>query len=688
MSERANRSDAGWWERWPWRLIQTNLREIDMRDIDAEHYVESLKWFGATVAMINTSGLIASYATKLEFHTPSRFLQGDSLATIIDACHVAGIKVIARTDFSKVAQPLYERHPEWAYVRSDGAIVEENGYVHVCLSSGYQQECAPKIIEETITTLDVDGVYFNMAGYQTRDYRGTYHGICHCASCRGRFDEMFGLPLPDAEQMDDPTYRRYVVFKERTVREHNERIHSLIRRLRPDFAVDRAFEIGRGFVRQESNTALDRPLPKWQYSGSENTKWVVGSFPRMISSNTSVDFIDFPYRHVAVSPHEQQLRLVQSLANGAALDYYVIGRLDNHADRSGFAAVREIFRYHAAHEVDYRDLRSCAKIALLTGPQANVEEFRRWFRILAGHHFLFDTVIVEAVTESVLDRYEAVVLPDYQPLGTDTARLIDRFVERGGTLVATGRAAFRDGEYEPRHAPALDCLGIESVRAVRTETRGSYLEIDDHDGFGRLEDTDLVYLDGPYVDAVYRSDAWRRMRLIPPSPFGPPERCYYETVTDEPGLAVRAYGEGRSVYVPWLCGSLFYRHGHPNTSEFAADVLESVAGLAPLGGNLSPMVQATLFERADGAVHLLHLINGSGHFGVSFLAPVPMRDLDVTIPFEGEPAEVVGLVSGVDCSWSSSRGRLTIRVPHLGLFEAVRITGRPHDETDGRTHDD
>ena len=56
-------SDLGWWERWPWRLVQTNLREVDMRDMDAERYVASLEAFGATVAMINTSGIVASWSS-------------------------------------------------------------------------------------------------------------------------------------------------------------------------------------------------------------------------------------------------------------------------------------------------------------------------------------------------------------------------------------------------------------------------------------------------------------------------------------------------------------------------------------------------------------------------------------------------------------------------------------------------
>jgi hypothetical protein len=666
-------SPAGWWEERPWRLIQTNMREIDMRDIDAARYVESLRSFDATVAMINTSGIIASYPTRLPFHTPSAFLTGDSLEAIIDACHGADIRVIARMDFSKVRRALYERHPEWAYVRSDGEIVDENGDVHVCPSGGYQQECAPRIVEETITLLDVDGVYLNMSGFQTKDYAGRYHGICHCSPCADRFERMFGLGLPEAEDPDDPTYRRYAVFKRRTLQALDERIRGTIRRVRSDVAIDRSFEDGRGFVRQESNTALDR-REDWPYSGSENTKWVASSFPTMVSSNSSVDFIDFPVRHVAVSPHRQQLRLVEGLASGGGLDYYVIGRLDNHADRSGFEAVRSIFRYHAEHEADYADLGSRADAALVTGPWVDVEEFRGWFRVLTEHHVLFDSLALDAITDDVLERYRALILPDHQAVSDELAGRIDGFVRRGGVVVATGRTGFRDQEFEPRDRPALECLGIERVRAVRPDMRGSYFEVGDRDGFPRLEHTDLVFLDGPYVDAEVRGDAERAMRLVPPSPFGPPERVSFETVTDDPGLVVGAYGRGRVVYVPWLCGTLVHRHGHPNTVAFAADVLEHHAGLEPLGGNLPPMVEATLLDKRDGSASLLHLINHSGRAGNRYVAPVAIRDLEVVVALEmTAPAKVTGLVGGRPCAWSASEGRLSIRVPELDLFEALRI---------------
>ena len=129
-----------WWEGYPWRMIQTNLRESDMADIHAEEYAQQLEDFGATVVTLNAAGIIASYPTKLPFQTRSACLTSDSLKQLIDACHRRGIRVIARTDFTKVRYALYEQHPEWACRTKGGDIINYNGNVHVCLNSDYQQK--------------------------------------------------------------------------------------------------------------------------------------------------------------------------------------------------------------------------------------------------------------------------------------------------------------------------------------------------------------------------------------------------------------------------------------------------------------------------------------------------------------------------------------------------------------------
>ena len=40
---------ANWWDHYPWRNVQTNLRERDMEDMDAKAYVARLKELGRVV---------------------------------------------------------------------------------------------------------------------------------------------------------------------------------------------------------------------------------------------------------------------------------------------------------------------------------------------------------------------------------------------------------------------------------------------------------------------------------------------------------------------------------------------------------------------------------------------------------------------------------------------------------------
>ena len=269
----------------------------------------------------------------------------------------------------------------------------------------------------------------------------------------------------------------------------------------------------------------------------------------MVSSNTTVDFIDFPYRHVAVSPHQQSLRLAQSLANGGALDYYLIGRLDNHEDRSGFAPVQEVFHYHAANEDSYRGLVSKATIGVLHGPLGNINEFRGWFRFLVEHHFLFDTLMEEVALEVPLEKYAAIVLPDFQAVSDALAARLDAYVAGGGVLIATGRSGFRDEDWEPRPTPVLKSLGLLRVKEERTHTRSCYFKFADKSGFARMAESDLIYLDGPYIDGEYESHTRRYLNLIPPHMFGPPERCYYTEVSDDRAiLSIILVGAWASIY--------------------------------------------------------------------------------------------------------------------------------------------
>ena len=660
-----------WWYDFPWREIQTNLRETDMADIKAGEFVRQLQSFDATVVMINTSGIIASYPTELDFHFQSEYLTGDSLEDIIRECHRAGIRVIARTDFSKVRLPVYEQHPEWAFRRRDGGIVNYNGDVHVCINSDYQQKYALEIMAETVRKLDIDGMFFNMGGFVQRDYSGNTYGLCHCARCRERFLDAYGFALPETDSLDDPACRAYKRFQKDVVEAQNAAVYALLTSLKPDICVSRCAD--EGMFRQEANTALDRALPKWQYTAAENTKYVKSSYDhRMVSTNTTVDFIDFPARHAAVSPSLQRIRLYQSLAQGGALDYYLIGRLDNHRDRSGYTGVREVFAFHKRNEDTYNKLDSAAKIALLKDPDGCQNEYRGWYRFLAENHYLFDTPLKGRLTPGRLARYEAVILPDCKYLSAALAGMLDGFVTAGGKLISGFGSATGDGQYAPLAKPALDCLGVDEVLITRDDMRGSYFELE-AGAFPSLPETELIYLDESYIYASYASDVTFHGKLIPPQMFGPPERCYPTVFSGHPCFLTRAYGKGRAMLIPWKPGKFFYNQGYPSYLRFVNDLLETVMGIPRVQTDLPEMVEITSHTDADNRFELVSLVNGTGHFGLSFYEPVPLDGYSLTLPCKRVPQRVYSLVTGKNADFTTQDGSLSVKLPRIGMFEALRI---------------
>ncbi|QEN09439.1 hypothetical protein EXM22_16165 [Oceanispirochaeta crateris] len=664
-----------WSQHFPWRQIQTNLPEIDMEDIDAEVYVESLKKMHASVAMINTSGIIASYKTDLPFHFQSPHLNGDSLETIIAACHREGVKVIARTDFSKVRRPIYEEHPDWACIFPGGVIEDFAGNVHCCVNSDYQRIYAPQIIEETLTKLDIDGIFFNMGGYNTENYEHRYLGICQCEKCKTMFYDRFQLILPVQEDMNDPAFRKYLVFKRETISSHRSRIVKFIKKIRPDIMIDKVTEGDFGFERVESNTEFKRPLPHWQYSGSDNSKCVVASHPEFKSSNTSVDFIGFFYRHVAVAPALQELRLWQGLLACGGLDYYLIGRLDNHRDRSGYEGVKRVFSFHEKHFKDtYDGLTPDSKTLLISlGGFESTDDYRGMYRLLSENHILFDVISIGRITKTDLSEYDALVLPNCKYFSDEAASCVDKFVEQGGTLVATGETAFYDDEYERRESCALESTGILHVKHVRHDMRSAMLELDSKEGYPSMEDRDLIYFGDTFIFAEYSDSAKGSLRLIPPHWVGPPERCYWKQVSDIPGVVVNSYGKGKCVFLPWLPGRLFLQEGHDNTVVFMGDLLKETAALKSVGGNLSPMVEVSMARGANDFFSLIQLVNTSGHYGTTFYDPIPMADLKINVPFNVDPVRVIKLSDGSEVPFSYNKGHLSITLDRLGFHEGLKI---------------
>ena len=657
-----------WWEHYPLRMIQTNLRETDMADMNAKAFARDLEDFGANAVLLNAAGIIASYETELEDQPRSAYLHGDSLGEIIEECHRRGIRVIARTDFSKIRYEIYEKHPDWAYRTAAGEIVNYNGDVHTCPNSYYQQEYRMEILREVLTKFPFDGVFFNMSGFLVVDYSGKYHGPCHCENCRRKFREMYGEELPEKDDPRDPVYLKYMAFKNRVNTELKRRIYETIKSIDPEIAVNTV-----DYLRTESGTQIG--VPKWVYSASSNSRKSAWTNRMRLTDNACVDFLDFQYRFVSVSPGQMTLRQWQNLANAGNVSLYIMGRLDQHRDTSVFAGTREVFHFQKEHEEFYASLRSAAKVVLVHngGLRRNDPEVDGWIRMLTESHVPFDELPMADLTEpGILSGKDVVILGDAKILSAGQAAVLDAFAEAGGTLIASGECGTYGTDYRPGSGKTPACLGIKKIREVRRNLMSTMFEVRDGERelFPHCEHTPLIAPGDQVILADLQEGARGYLGMIPEHPFGPPERCCYTEVTEEPGVWVYPYGKGKGICIPWMAGSFYYREGFENTRNMIRDVLFSLAGLADLAPELSPMAELNLCT--DGKRQVVQLVNTSGCFANSFFDPIPMRDIRIYLP-DLTPDSRVETLRGGRAKVEQVRGRCCVTLDELKDYEALIV---------------
>lgn len=620
-----------WWIGYPWRMVQTNFREIDMENMDAKKFAEDLADFGATVVTLNAGGIIASYESKLPFHTVSDHLTGDSLRQIIDACHEKGIRVIARMDFSKIPMAVYEQHPDWAFRTEDGGIVAQNGFVQTCQNGEYQQEKVMDILRELLTTHPFDGVYCNMSGFVATDYSGNVYGLCTCNNCRKGFKAAFHLDAPEKIDLKDPVAMRYMAFQAGAGKKLRSKMNAVIKAIDPQIALDKV-----DYLRTESHTDIGEPV--WVYSASSNARQTAGA--GQICDNASADFIGFRYRESSVSPGVMELRQWQNLANAGTVSLYIMGRMDNHRDRSCFEGTQKVFQFHRQHESLLTGLKNAAQVLLVSkARQGRTDsESYGWIRALTESHVPFAETKTSGITEEMLLDKRMVILADANDLSQEQAALLDRFADNGGTVVASGASGVKGD------AAALKCLGIEKVLGRKKNLMSTVFTVGQEEMavFQRCAPSPVIAPGPQILQAQYNQSVKKYLRTEPEPMFGPPEVCYPREVTEDPGVTKMAYGKGKGIFLPWNCGSFYYNEGYTNTLGLLQDVLFSLCGLPKIAPDLHPSVELVMSRKENKT--LVSLINGSGYFGNSFFPPIPMAGIELILP--GTYSNAVALNGG------------------------------------------
>lgn len=675
---------AEWWLEEPFRLIQTNLREIDAIDFDIEVYVQSVKNMGANTVLINVGGIVANYYTDLEFHYQNPHLTFNMIKEVTERLHKEGIRVIGRFDFSKLNEKYAYKNPDWLYKSIKGETVNYNGQVHTCVNGGYQQEYSLKILNEALSRFPLDGVFFNMIGYQTRDYSHNYHGICQAEACRERFDIWSGgLDLPTKEDRNDPVFRKYLQFKDETKNELFYRIHDLIKSFGNHIAISTYTHAGTDFYRRESNShaALYNDFVPWEYQSLHNVKSALGSWKNKQVSNAAVHFYGYPARHSADAMDLTERRLVQNMINGAGVDFYCIGRLDNLEDRKVLENVKTVFQFHKKNEKYLHHTVTGNKVLLLHDGQSN-NEYKGILEILVENHVQFDVMEHWCINSQDVPReiesYELIILPDVSRLSNDEVSRLDNFVRKGGKLLATGFPSTKDEIGNPLNKIRLKSLGVKADYEEFDKIQGTYFRVFPKDKEILKDEVfnsfDIIYCWEKGMHCKPEPGAKGLLGFIPPAMIGPPEKTYYTEVTEQPGLITNSAGKGKTAFITFKIGALYHHKRHYGHAALLMSSIKNLLEYEPeIQTDASPLIEIERQKNPEGKWEWFGLLNHSGQLGNGFNKPLPVQNVSFKFKPQKQIKSIKSLQTGKPISFVFNEDWAEVTLPNLNSFDIIFI---------------
>ena len=655
-----------WWMDNRIRMIQNNLRDIDAA-MDVDALIADLEKFDCNCVMVGAAGISSFFDSKLPYQTPSPYLNGrDTLGEIVEKCHAHGIRVIARFDFSKTHERLYDAHKDWYYTSAKGDIVRYNDTVHTCICGEYQQKLSLEIIREVLERYPVDGIFFNMFGFMTRDYSNNEYGICHCNACKQAFREYSGLELPEADSTPEH-WQKYEAFKEHVVSETLRHVHDLVHSFSDDIAICTYHHAYVDMVRNESNSAVDRPLPFWLMNSASNVDMVRSSWKdSKISSNCVINATDIFYRFTGVSKELTRIRLYEEMAAGGSLDWCIIGVFEDYPDEDNYEYVKEVFHFHKQNERYFGHFESMAKVAMIQpmtthmmGNSPRLQSSMGVYKALKEAHIPFDILAAERVLEepSLLDPYRAVVFPTQGEHDAQVALLAQ---QRGALNV------FLNVTEQTNNDVGTQFGFVVTETLDRKDTRASYLLTREKEIFKDFARRHWIIADDRF--GVVEAPEYRQMLpMVDAAWFGPPERCFGHRISNTPGALYSQ--KHNAIVIPWDLGGLFYRYGFRDHSRVLNNLLDAFCPEVRVVRTNAPEMVELFINRTREGDAMVQLLNLTGANGMSVGAHIPVHDIEVELPpdFVGAPRSLTG--SSV-CA-ESRDGKRILHVACLEQYDAI-----------------
>jgi hypothetical protein len=719
-------SSTPWFKRVT-RWGQTNITERDPTRYDIPWWREYWKRTEIQGVIVNAGGIVAYYPSKFPLHHRAEFLNGrDLYGEVAEAAHKDGLAVLARMDSNRTAEDFFRAHPDWFARESSGEPYRAEDKYITCVNSPYYDEYLPGVLTEIIERSHPEGFTDNSWSGLTRN------SICYCDNCARKFRDKLSKPLPAKKNWDDDVYRQWIQWNYRRRIE----IWDLNNRTTKTAGGANCLWIGMnsGSISTQSNDFRDfKEICKradfmlldhqaradatgFQQNG-DTGKLVHGllGWDKLMPESMALYQAGRPPFRVASKPApEARMWMLEGIAGGIQPWWHTIGAY--HEDRRMYQTPIPVFQWHQDHEQYLINRQPVAAVGVVWS-QTNTDYYGRdgAADLVDAPYRGFTEALLKAripyvpVNADHIDRdagtFALLVLPNVGALSDEQCAAIRRFVEHGGSLIATGASSRYNEWGDPRpdfaladlfgaHAPAKD-----SGRKAGDRTLHTYLRLspelrakvwgpkagdepapsgERHPVLKGFEETDILPFGGMLEAIRTEPDAIVPLTLIPPFPIYPPETSWMrQPKSDIPALVLREQGKARVAYLAADLDRRYGRDNLPDHGNLLANIVRWAAGdRIPLEVHGPGLIDCHLYRQPGRLIlHLVNLTNsGTWRAPVDELIPVGPFEVKVKLPEDVSGRRIGFLVSALKPAVSSRQKWATFEVKSILDHEVVVIS--------------
>jgi len=695
---------APWFDR-PMRWAQLVLAEDDPGNphFDPQFWIDLWRRTHCDAVNLSAGGCVAYYPTKIPFHYRSRWLgERDLFGELYEACRKLGMVVVARTDPHSVRDDAAKAHPEWLHLRADGTPWPHwstPGRWVTCALGPYNFEFMTEVHREIASLYRVDAIFVN---------RWAGHGICHCENCQRNFYDRCHLPLPRTSDPRDPSWRAYILWRQERLFELWRLWDRVIRDINPNARC--IANAGGGalspldmktigelvdtlFADRQARHGL---MPPW--AAGKNAKEFRAALGRKpVAGITSVGVEErYRWKDSVQAPAEIRIWMADGVANGLR-PWFIKFCGVVHDDR-WVKPIVEFYEWHHRWEQYLRNEEPLARVALVYsqqtawfygGPEAasKVED-----HTLGFYHALVEARIpFEMVHDRLLGQldpaqYRTLILPNIAALSDEQCSELRRFVQRGGSLVATFETSLYDEWGKRRDDFGLaELFGVSFTGRWERGIRNAYLTVRKDPRTGRhhpllagLEDARRILYGVQRLDVRPTAEFGPPpLTLVPSYPDLPMEEVYpRQPETDIPEVYLRELGPSRIVYFPWDIDRTFWEVMAVEHGKLLANAVRWATNEPPVVEVLGPgLLDVTVWrQKSSWTVHLVNLTNPMMMKGpYREVLPVGPEEVRLRLPRGARVRSVRLLVADRQLPVAFRNSLLTVTVPSVGIHEVVAV---------------